>query len=240
MAFLPQDCCDCSEPTTTSPCDCQTETNHTVTASAYYISNFNQPSDCEGYNQYSETSLNFSTTFLDITNTLTIPSPSPSPFNSFIGGSVPCATTGSRSTLSCEGDDSCDPAVGYSDGNVINYILCGGEDSCTGDNITRIDTYSRQRPDAGYFGSVSATLTGGGYIFSVNQIQMSHNTFGVTGVDLIWTLTPGGTETGLLFFSQNGGMEIIPLYGDWNIAANYNPSSSLSGQCIMTLDISEI
>ena len=238
MAFLPKDCCDCSEPTTTSPCECQINYNYIVTASAYYISNFSQPSDCDSFYAYTETSINFSTTFLDITNTLTIPSPSP--FNSFIGGSVPCATTGGLSRTFCEDDDSCDPGVGTVDGVNFNFILCGGENSCSGDSSTRIDTHSVQSPSAGYFGSVSATLTGGGYIFSVDQIQVSHNTFGVTGVDLIWTLTPGGTETGLLFFSQNGGMQIIPLYGTWNIAANYNPSASKSGQCIMTLDIIEI
>ena len=220
-AILPKDCCDCS--LVVDACQCQQD--YIVTASGFYTSNYSQFNDCPGYNGRS---FGFISSFSDIINTLTVVTDT----NYLIGGSVPCGTTGSLTDTLCESTLSC--TGGLKDSIVINYILCGGEDSCN--ETGGVQTQSTQRPYAGYLGAVNAThtSTAGNYIFSIGGISIT------TIYALSWSDAPGGTETGELTLSQDfAATQTIPLYGTWNLPFGFNPINTKSGSCTMSINISK-
>ena len=220
-AILPKDCCDCA--IVVDACQCQQD--YIVTGSGFYTGSYSQSQDCPEHSEYS---FGFISSFSDITNTLTVSTDT----GFLIGGSVPCGTTGSSTTILCESTLSC--SGGLKDSIIVNYILCGGEDSC--DETGGVQTESIQRPSAGYFGTVNAThtSTAGNYTFSISEIFIN------TNYGLSWSTTPGGTETGELTFTQDfSSLETIPLYGTWYIFPWLNPTNTKSGSCTMTLNISK-
>ena len=226
-AILPKDCCDCA--VVVDPCNCQQD--YLVTANGNYTGNLSSPLDCD--NNYNAINFSFTSSFSNITNTLTIIPPTENQY--LIGGFVQCQTTGSFTTVFCESTLSC--SGGIKDSATINYILCGGEDSCN--EVGGVETLTQQRPPAGYAGSVETQRVNSGpnegnYTFSIGGISI------ITNYGLSWSADPGGTETGTLTLTQDfAPSETIQLYGTWNIGF-INPTNTKSGSCNLEIDISKI